>query len=75
VALAVVDRHQRSGIGHGLLRVLRETAARHGVRRFVFSVHPRNGGALAMLRTLGAATRFADGVVEGHITIGEPLAG
>jgi GNAT superfamily N-acetyltransferase len=69
LALAVVDRHQRAGIGRRLLTVLRDVAAGHGVRTFVFTVHPGNRGAQALLRTAGGAASFHDGVLEGQLPV------
>jgi ribosomal protein S18 acetylase RimI-like enzyme len=75
VALAVADRHQRSGVGRALLRILSAAAARRGVRAFSFTVDPYNRAALALLRAAGAVAHYEDGVVQGHLPVDGVLAG
>jgi GNAT superfamily N-acetyltransferase len=72
MALAVVDRHHRQGIGRSLLRVLMARAGCHGVTGFAVTVDPHNSAALALLRGVGADAWYADGVVEARVPVGAP---
>jgi len=69
LALAVVDRHHRQGIGRSLLRVLTAQAARLGVTAFAVTVDPHNGPALALLRGAGADAWYDDGSVEARVPV------
>jgi RimJ/RimL family protein N-acetyltransferase len=59
VAVAVVDRWQQHGVGHALVRALRDRAFSAGVRRFAVTVLRDNKGALALARGLGKCTTVA----------------
>jgi GNAT superfamily N-acetyltransferase len=54
VSVAVVDAHQRRGVGRRLLRHLAGDAARHGVEEFTAWVRLDNRHVLATLARLGA---------------------
>jgi ribosomal protein S18 acetylase RimI-like enzyme len=69
LALAVVDRHQHTGIGRRLLAVLTEVACRRGLRTFTFTVDPENHAVRELLRTVSATTRYRDGLVEGQLAV------
>jgi RimJ/RimL family protein N-acetyltransferase len=69
LALAVVDRHQHSGIGRGLLAVLTEVACRRGLRTFTFTVDPENHAIRELLRTMCATTRYRNGLLEGQLAL------
>jgi GNAT superfamily N-acetyltransferase len=70
VAVTVTDRYQGRGIGRLLLDALRPAAARAGVVTLVYLVDPTNRRMLRLLRALGVALAFRDGLVEGR----QPLA-
>jgi RimJ/RimL family protein N-acetyltransferase len=77
VAVAVVDTHQRLGIGRGLLKLLARAARERGVRTFALVVLPENRSMLALLRRLGWVhrSRFAGGMIEITFDLpGEPEA-
>lgn len=57
MAVAVVDRWQRRGIGSRLLTVLTELAADLGYLRLTGSVLPENAAMLALAAKLGPAAR------------------
>lgn len=71
-AVAVVDRHQRAGIGRCLLAALTVAAYGRGVRTFSFTVQPDNRPALAFVRDAGATAWYDDGVVVGRLPVGQP---
>lgn len=66
VAVAVVDDLQRQGIGSGLLSLLAQVAARHGIEELTLIVLPENQSMLGLLRRLGWIHRaqFKGGVYE-----------
>jgi acetyltransferase len=76
VAVAVVDRWQRRGIGHSLLTALAGIAADLGYRRLTGTVLPENTAMLALAARLAPWSRPVwDGEsVRVGIPVG-PLAG
>jgi len=54
VALTVIDAYQHRGLGMALHGCLHLTAARHGLRRFVYDVSEDNVRFLGHLKALGA---------------------
>jgi len=66
VAVAVVDDHQRRGVGAGLLSLICQVAREHGIRHFSLIVLPENQSMLALLRRLGwiHQARLKGGVYE-----------
>ncbi|HET9443320.1 MAG TPA: GNAT family N-acetyltransferase [Acidimicrobiales bacterium] len=58
VAVAVVDDHQRRGIGGLLLRLVAMSAREHGIRRLVATVMADNEPVREVLRDLGADYRL-----------------
>lgn len=72
VAVAVVDDLQGQGIGSGLLSMLAEVAASHGIEELSLIVLPENQSMLGLLRRLGwiHRARFQGGVYE--ITFAPP---
>jgi acetyltransferase len=59
VAVAVVDRWQRHGVGHALVEALRTRAFSAGVRHFEATLLRDNKAALALVRGLGKCTTVA----------------
>ena len=59
VAVAIVDRWQRQGVGHALIAALRARALGAGIRRFVASTLRGNKDALALARACGRCTVVA----------------
>jgi RimJ/RimL family protein N-acetyltransferase len=57
IALVVVDRWQRLGLGTALLERLAERALAEGITRFTAIVLAENRDAIALLQRLGEATR------------------
>lgn len=57
IALAVVDAHQRKGIGRLLLRRLTEAAAERGIRQLLCFVLPENLPMTALVRQLAPEAR------------------
>ncbi|MGE3288124.1 MAG: GNAT family N-acetyltransferase [Pseudonocardia sp.] len=76
VAVAVVDRWQRRGIGYGLLTALTALAADLGYRRLTGSVLPENTAMLALAERLApwSRPRWDGDSVRIDIPVG-PLAG
>ncbi len=66
LAIAVVDRWQRHGVGGELMLTLRERALRTGIRRFTATMLASNRGALALVRRLApdVAVHYHDGIAE-----------
>jgi acetyltransferase len=66
VAVAVVDDLQRQGIGSGLLSLLAQVAAQHGIEELTLIVLPENQSMLGLLRRLGWIhhAQFRGGVYE-----------
>jgi GNAT superfamily N-acetyltransferase len=54
VSVAVVDGHQRRGVGRLLMADLARHAARHGIEEFSAWVHPENRLVARLLAGLGA---------------------
>jgi GNAT superfamily N-acetyltransferase len=65
VALAVVDSHNRRGLGHLLLSALGEVAAGRGVTTFSYVVHPQNRPCLRLLGSVRASLTIEDGELTG----------
>lgn len=63
VAITVIDRMQRLGLGTLLFGVLARIAVRRGLTQFVALVHSENRAMIDLLRDLGA-TRVANHGVE-----------
>jgi acetyltransferase len=64
VAVAVVDRYQRHGVGRALMGALRARALATGIRHFEATLLRDNRAALALARGLGKCTTVtADGSV------------
>ncbi len=60
-------------IGRYLVASLAPTAATLGMEILEFYVHPHNGAAAAMVRSLGAQLVYADGLLEGSLAVSELL--
>ena len=56
LAISVVDRWQRKGVGRQLTMALRARAQAAGIRRFRVTIMRGNRGALALARELGHVT-------------------
>jgi RimJ/RimL family protein N-acetyltransferase len=77
VAVAIVDRWQRRGIGTQLTRALAEHARRVCVRRFTAHVSRGNEGSLGLMRRLGGDVRTVESDAhssEFEITLTDPEA-
>jgi RimJ/RimL family protein N-acetyltransferase len=59
VAIEVVDRWQRRGVGTALMLALRQRALKAGIRRFCVSMLRDNKAARALAERLGPATALA----------------
>jgi len=57
IALAVVDAHQRKGIGRLLLRRLTEAAAERGIRQLLCFILPDNAPMTALVRQVAPDAR------------------
>lgn len=66
VAFEVVDAQQGRGLGTALLDVVTTVAAGQGVRRLRASVLPANTPSLRLVRRIGIALAYEDGVLEGE---------
>jgi GNAT superfamily N-acetyltransferase len=67
IAIAVVDRFQRRGLGRALFDALVSSARTGRVRELVFSVQPTNRSVLKMLRGIEVHLDEAQGLVVGTI--------
>jgi RimJ/RimL family protein N-acetyltransferase len=65
IALEVVDAHQGRGLGWVLADAVATVACSQGATRVTATVAPDNAPSLRVLRGLGLATRFDDGLLEG----------
>jgi len=61
MAVTIVDRFQRRGLGRLLVTALGDQAVADGITCFVAFVHARNEGMLALLRGMGARTAARHG--------------
>ncbi len=66
VALAVIDKFQRRGLGGALLGILAHVAREHGIKSFSLIVLPENQQMLGLLRKMGwiHQARRSGGVYE-----------
>jgi GNAT superfamily N-acetyltransferase len=72
VAVEVVDRWQRRGVGRQLARALAERARSVAVRRFTIDMMRENTGALRLMRSAGGDVRLVgldDGSAEYELTL------
>jgi GNAT superfamily N-acetyltransferase len=69
VAVAVVDRFQRRGLGRALFDALIASARDGGIRSFTFSIEPWNREVLRMLPGVAVALDEADGMLVGKIQL------
>jgi GNAT superfamily N-acetyltransferase len=69
VAVEVVDRMHRRGIGRLLLGALASVAEANGITTFALTVHPENASSLGLTRSLSARFRFVDGLYEGELPV------
>jgi GNAT superfamily N-acetyltransferase len=65
IALAVVDAHQRKGIGRLLLRRLTEAASERGIRQLLCFVLPTNLPMTALVRQLAPEAKQDDSASHG----------
>ena len=72
IAVAVVDRWQRRGVGRQLLEALTEVAARLGVAQLHGDIHPDNAAMLALVRKVLPGVRLTRD--EDTIQLDYPLA-
>jgi RimJ/RimL family protein N-acetyltransferase len=71
VALTVIDDHQGRGIGTLLIQSLALVARRRGIVSFHFDVLPSNEAMLAVLESMQATSKLADGIVHLVIPVAE----
>lgn len=69
VAVAVVDAHQRRGIGTALIRLLGAMARHRGIERLHFDVLAENSAMLGLLAHLGASDLVDEDSIA-HCVIG-----
>lgn len=69
IAITVIDRWQRRGIGQILVRVLAEIGRSVGIERFTFEALPENQGIVRLLGRFGADYEFGDGIVSGSLEV------
>jgi RimJ/RimL family protein N-acetyltransferase len=70
VAFVVEDAYQHHGIGHGLMRRLRDIALANGITRFVAEILPGNTAMVHLIEDAGEShVRFADGVLEATVKL------
>lgn len=69
LAVTVVDRWQRQGLGHLLVTVLAEVARAVGIEHVVFEALAENQGILRLLRPFGATHSISEGIVTGEFDV------
>jgi RimJ/RimL family protein N-acetyltransferase len=73
VAIEIVDRYQRRGLGTTLLDLLGQTALEHGVTSFIAYVEPVNGSVIRWAQKAGASFVGESGVLRLELSL--PAAG
>jgi RimJ/RimL family protein N-acetyltransferase len=66
IALEVVDRHHRRGLGGILLDTIATAACVHGFTGVMATVHPANHASVRLLRRIGLTLQVRDGLLEGQ---------
>ena len=76
VAITVLDRMQRMGIGRALFESLAAVARHDGIREFVFEAQADNEAIVALMREVEVAPLVSDGMIERSIRLSDlPTSG
>jgi GNAT superfamily N-acetyltransferase len=71
IAIAVVDRFQRRGLGRALFEALAASARAAGIETFHFAIEPWNRVVLRMLRGIEVVEDESHGLLTGRISVAE----
>jgi GNAT superfamily N-acetyltransferase len=71
IAIAVVDRFQRRGLGRALFEALTASARAAGIETFHFAIEPWNRVVLRMLAGIEVIGNETDGLLTGRIHIAD----
>jgi GNAT superfamily N-acetyltransferase len=75
IAITVVDRFQRRGLGRALFEALTASARAAGIETLHFAIEPWNRVVLRMLAGIEVSDDKADGLLTGRITVADiPLS-
>jgi RimJ/RimL family protein N-acetyltransferase len=66
IALEVVDRHHRRGLGGVLLDTIATLACANGYTAVTATVHPANHASVRLMRKVGLTLQVIDGLLEGE---------
>jgi RimJ/RimL family protein N-acetyltransferase len=66
IALEVVDRHHRRGLGGILLDTIATLACANGFTAVTATVHPANHASVRLMRKVGLTLQVSDGLLEGE---------
>ncbi|MGA7096946.1 MAG: GNAT family N-acetyltransferase [Acidimicrobiia bacterium] len=69
IAVAVVDRHQRRGLGRALFDSLVASARANGIKTLCFSIQPSNRSVLRMIRGVDVVLDQTEGMVTGRMSV------
>lgn len=69
IAIAVVDRHQRRGLGRALFDALVASARENGIKTLCFSIQPSNRSVLRMIGGVDVELDETEGMVTGRISV------
>jgi GNAT superfamily N-acetyltransferase len=75
VAVTVVDRFQRKGLGRALFDALASTARAAGIETFHFSIEPWNRSVLKMLPGVEIGRDEDDGMLTGRVAVADVPSG
>ncbi len=71
LAVVVVDKFRRRGLGRLLMQALSASARHNGVDRFCFVVHPENRSVLRMLEGIPSEMDETSGMIQGSIAVAD----
>jgi GNAT superfamily N-acetyltransferase len=71
IAITVVDRFQRRGLGRALFEALTASARAAGIETFHFAIEPWNRVVLRMLRGIEVVEDESHGLLTGRISVAE----
>jgi GNAT superfamily N-acetyltransferase len=71
IAIGIVDRFQRRGLGRALFEALAASARAAGIETFHFAIEPWNRIVLRMLAGIEVVEDEADGLLIGRISVSE----
>lgn len=69
VAVTIATPFQRRGLGRILLHAIAVEASARRIGTFTYSASPGNRPAVQLMRSLGARSRFTDGLITGHVPV------